>query len=158
MKRETDRSPGGASPLPSSTADQQGEATPPFDGRNAPDDSWWLRYLSSLPADAVAIIEPVEVAPGHGGRAFEGKWRLRFALRRKPFVDPLMGWTGGDDPLAHLDMRFPSRDAAVQYCERIALRFTIHDPAKRHQAPVNKQHFELEHAKELKGWPDEPNR
>lgn len=117
---------------------------PPAHGRNTPDDSWWLRYLSSLPDDAVAIIEPLETGPPHGGLARRNEWRLRFAPRAKPLVDPLTGWTGSEDALNNLDMRFPSRDAAVEYCQRIALRFEVHEPGAQACQPVNRQRFQLD--------------
>lgn len=126
----------------------------PTHGRNSPDDSWWLRHLSSLPEDSVAIIEPVDDASGHAGRARPGEWRLRFDPRNAPSRDFLTGWTGGEDPLVHLDMRFASRDAAEDYCKRIALRFVVHELPRRHTTPVNRQHFELEEPIRLHGWPD----
>jgi hypothetical protein len=30
-----------------------------------------------------------------------------FERRSPPFIDPLMGWTGGKDPLVQLELRFP---------------------------------------------------
>ncbi len=80
---------------------------------------------SALPPDALAIIEPVPVATNQGGRAQRGKWRLRFAERARPFVDPLTGWTGGCDPLAHVELRFPSLAAAEHHCHGQQLRFNL---------------------------------
>lgn len=80
---------------------------------------------SALPPDALAIIEPVPVATNQSGRAQRGKWRLRFAARARPFVDPLTGWNGGCDPLAHLELRFPRREAAELYCRGQQLRFEV---------------------------------
>jgi hypothetical protein len=80
---------------------------------------------SALPADALAIIEPVPVTTNQGGRAHLGKWRRRFAARARPFVDPLTGWTGGRDPLAHVELRFPSLAAAAHYCHGQQLRCEV---------------------------------
>ncbi|WP_454883337.1 NADH dehydrogenase ubiquinone Fe-S protein 4 [Sphingomonas oryzagri] len=77
---------------------------------------------SALPADALAIIEQMSVATHQGGRARRGKWRVRFAERARPFVDPLTGWTGGCDPLAHVELRFSSLAAAERYCHGQQLR------------------------------------
>ena len=71
---------------------------------SSPFDTAWRRYASALPTDAFAIIEPDPLAGRSGGRAREGRWRLRFRPRSRPFVDPLTGWTGGSDPLAHLEL------------------------------------------------------
>ena len=81
-------------------------------GRNSQDDRSWLRYLSALPEDARAVLEPLPTATNQGGRARKGQWRLSFPQRKKPFVDWLMGWTGGEDPLVQVDLRFPTREAA----------------------------------------------
>ena len=52
----------------------------------------------AFPADAVAHIhQPCRSAMSSGpGKA---GWRLEFEPRNAPFLDPLMGWTGGRDPL-----------------------------------------------------------
>ncbi|WP_415640344.1 NADH dehydrogenase ubiquinone Fe-S protein 4 [Sphingomonas paucimobilis] len=120
--------------------------------RNSPVDRWWLRYLSSLPEDARAVIEPLPTATNQGGRARKNQWRLRFQQRKKPFVDWLMGWTGGEDPLVHIDLRFPSREAAIRYCERLDLPYEVHEPPPATITPVNKQRFELDDAPVLE-WP-----
>ena len=56
---------------------------------SSPFDTAWRRYASALPTDAFAIIEPDPLAGRSGGRAREGRWRLRFRPRSRPFVDPL---------------------------------------------------------------------
>jgi hypothetical protein len=68
------------------------------------------------------------------GRAGTNRWRLEFERRTPPFVDPLTGWTGGSDPLANLSLIFPSRSAAIGYCERNGLRFEVRErsPARLH--------------------------
>lgn len=94
-------------------------------------DPAWTRYASALPADARAIIEPDPLDGRSGGRARAGLWRLRLRERRPPFADPLTGWTGGCDPLAHLILRFPSREAAERYCRRYGLPFEVRRPPGR---------------------------
>lgn len=86
---------------------------------------------SALPPDALAIIEPTPIATNQSGRARRDRWRLRFAARARSFVDPLTGWTGGSDPLAHLVLRFPTLEAAERYCRLQHLRFEVLQPASR---------------------------
>lgn len=93
--------------------------------RNTPDRTGERRYLAALPEDAVAIIEPLDLGPPRGGRARKGRWRLRFRPRTPPFLDPLTGWTGGQDTLTQIDLQFPSREAAERYCLRVALPFEV---------------------------------
>jgi hypothetical protein len=83
----------------------------------------------ALPADALAIVEPVPVATNQGGRARRDRWRLRFAERTAPFVDRLTGWMGGCDPLTHVELRFPNLEAAERYCRAQHLRFEVRGPA-----------------------------
>jgi hypothetical protein len=78
---------------------------------------------SALPPDAEAVIEPAPVATNQSGRARAGEWRLWFKPRHAPTIDPLTGWTGGVDPLAHVTLRFPSREAAEQFCTRQGIKF-----------------------------------
>ncbi|WP_253717881.1 NADH dehydrogenase ubiquinone Fe-S protein 4 [Sphingomonas sp. AP4-R1] len=82
-------------------------------------------WSSALPPDARAIVEPMPVATNQGGRARRGQWRVRFAPRVPPFVDPLTGWTGGCDPLIQIELHFPDRASAERYCRRERLRFTV---------------------------------
>ncbi|WP_237241396.1 MULTISPECIES: NADH dehydrogenase ubiquinone Fe-S protein 4 [Sphingomonadaceae] len=73
----------------------------------------------------MAIIEPMPIATNQGGRARRGQWRVRFEPRCPPFIDPLTGWTGGRDPLAHVELRFQDRGAAERYCRSTGLIFRL---------------------------------
>lgn len=60
------------------------------------------------------------------GRAREGEWVLRFQRRTAPEIEPLMGWTAGDDTLAtQVELRFASREDAVAYAERQGLSYRL---------------------------------
>ncbi|QJU58211.1 hypothetical protein HL653_10765 [Sphingomonas sp. AP4-R1] len=91
----------------------------------AANDNGLAGWSSALPPDARAIVEPMPVATNQGGRARRGQWRVRFAPRVPPFVDPLTGWTGGCDPLIQIELHFPDRASAERYCRRERLRFTV---------------------------------
>ncbi len=77
---------------------------------------------SVLPSDARAIVEPVPIATDQDGRR-RGGWRVRFRPRWGPTADPLTGWTGGGDPLDTIELRFPDRRAAEDYCRREGISF-----------------------------------
>jgi len=76
---------------------------------------------TSFPHGAKAIIEPL--APATNGGRRQTQWRVSFAPRWGPVADPLMGWTGGGDPLATIELRFPDRVSAERYCQRQGLIF-----------------------------------
>jgi ETC complex I subunit conserved region len=88
---------------------------------------------SVFPSDAVAhIFRPARSAMT-SGKARTKSWVLRFDRRTPPIIEPLMGWTGGDDTLIQVELTFPTREAAVAYAERQGLTFVIegHDSAAR---------------------------
>jgi len=63
---------------------------------------------------------PVETA----GRARENEWVLTFERCTPPEIEPLMGWTGGDDTLAtEVRLAFATRAQAVAYAERQGLAY-----------------------------------
>ena len=84
---------------------------------------------SGLPPDARATIEPMPVGTNQSGRAHASRWRLRLAPRWRAKADPLTGWTGDGDPLAQIELRFATRDAAERYCRRERLPFEVRAPA-----------------------------
>ncbi len=86
---------------------------------------------SAFPADADAIIYRPARSAMTSGRASTHRWILEFAPRSAPFIEPLMGWTGGTDPLRHVRLSFASRQAAVAYARRQGLRFTVQEPQER---------------------------
>ena len=63
------------------------------------------------------------------GRAGTKQWLLEYKPQSAPFIEPLMGWTGSTDPMAHLRLSFPSREAAVAYAERQGLEYEVREPA-----------------------------
>jgi hypothetical protein len=54
---------------------------------------------------------------------------LEFEPTGARFIEPLMGWTGSDDPFAQVRLEFPSRAAAVAYAERAGLDYRVIEPA-----------------------------
>jgi hypothetical protein len=61
-------------------------------------------------------------------------WKLRFEQRAAPFIEPLMGWTGGTDTRSHVELDFPSAEAAVAYAKRQGLNFVVQGNAEAVQA------------------------
>lgn len=65
-----------------------------------------------------------------------GRFKTRFWLvemeptsRKEP--DRLIGWVGSDDTEQQLQLRFPSREAAIAYCERRGISFSVYEPRQR---------------------------
>jgi len=86
----------------------------------------------SFPADAAAVIYRPARPATTSGRAGTRHWVLEFEPRSPLFVEPLMGWTSGADPVRQVRLSFPSREAAIAYARRQGLRFTVREP---HESP-----------------------
>ena len=79
----------------------------------------------TFPPDAVArIYKPSRSVTTSGNGRTKG-WRLVFERRTPPFIDPLMGYTGGDDPLVQVELSFPTLAAATAYAERNGLAYRV---------------------------------
>jgi hypothetical protein len=101
---------------------------------------------SMFPDDAVAVIYWPTRSAMTSGKANTRHWKLRFDRRTPPFIEPLMGWTGGDDPLTQVELTFPTREAGVAYAERQDLTFIVqsqdyaeHTPQHHEAGEVSKE-------------------
>ena len=59
------------------------------------------------------------------GKALTDRWQLEFEPAEAKRPDPLTGWAGSGDTRDQLRLRFPTAEAAVAYCEREGLDFTV---------------------------------
>lgn len=85
----------------------------------------------SFPKNAHAVIYRPTRSAMTSGKARTRDWKLRFERRAPPFIEPLMGWTGGDDTLAGVELTFPSAELAVSYARSQGLNYTVHDLPER---------------------------
>ena len=84
----------------------------------------WLPS-SCIPSDAVAVIRRPARSVMTSGKRGTREWILVFERRTPCFIEPLMGWTGGEDTLAQIELRFPNCAAAVAFAERQGLNFRV---------------------------------
>jgi hypothetical protein len=83
-------------------------------------------------AGAEARIARRERAVTTSGQARTKQWVLRFERRSPPVIEPLMGWTGGDDTLAtQVELTFDALDEALGYAERQGLSYRIQNEPLR---------------------------
>ena len=80
------------------------------------------------PKDARARIQQADRSVTTSGKARTKGWRLTFERRSPPVLDDLMGWTGGDDPLASVELSFPTLEAAICYAEGQGLAYEVIPP------------------------------
>jgi hypothetical protein len=89
------------------------------------------------PDDAVALISRQRPAITTSGKAHAGSWILRFERRSPPAIEPLMGWTGGDDTLTQIELAFDTRGQAIAYAESQGLAYRIESDAEVRSAREN---------------------
>ncbi len=58
-------------------------------------------------------------------------WILEYAPAEARRIDPLMGWTGSGDMKGQVQLRFETREAAIDYAERHGLAYSVETPKKR---------------------------
>lgn len=76
------------------------------------------------------IYQPARTAM-QSGSAKTQTWILEFAPDTAREVDPLMGWTSSDDTQAQVRLRFPTREAALDYARDKGLEVEVSDPKPR---------------------------
>jgi hypothetical protein len=75
-----------------------------------------------------ALITRIGWSVTQSGRARSGEWLLEFKPRGRQILDPLMGWSGGADPLAQVRLRFMTAEEAMTFANRNGLQFEIASP------------------------------
>ena len=79
---------------------------------------------SVFPQEAVArIYRPVRSAVT--SRPAPKQWLLEFEQRCPSYIEPLMGYTGCNDTLKQVQLRFPTKDTAVRYAQRQGLNYVV---------------------------------
>lgn len=56
-------------------------------------------------------------------------WVLCFERRTPPEIDPLTGWTGGDDTLNQVTLTFDTLDEAIRYAEQQRIAYRVEGEA-----------------------------
>ncbi|WP_146590033.1 ETC complex I subunit [Puniceibacterium confluentis] len=76
------------------------------------------------------IYQPARTAMS-SGTAKTRHWVLDFTPDTAREVDPLMGWTSSTDTQAQVQLRFDSKEAALEYARDNGIDAQVSDPKKR---------------------------
>jgi NADH dehydrogenase ubiquinone Fe-S protein 4 len=76
------------------------------------------------------IYQPARTAT-QSGRAKTLYWLLEMEPASRKEADPLCGWIGSDDTEQQLQLRFPSRQAAIAYARRKGIEYRVFEPHAR---------------------------
>ncbi len=76
------------------------------------------------------IYQPARNAM-QSGNAKSNHWVLEHVSETRREVDPLMGWTSNNDMQAQVRLRFPTKEAALDYAEDNGIDAVVQDPKRR---------------------------
>ena len=65
------------------------------------------------------------------GKALTDQWVLDFVPADAARPDPLMGWASSSDTRRQVQLRFPTKEAAVAYAERYGIDAIVHETPPR---------------------------
>ena len=80
------------------------------------------------------IYKPAKTAM-QSGRAKAGKWMLVYPRSSRVSAEPLMGWQSSSDTHRQVKLSFPTKQAAIDYCEAHQISYRISQPQSRRIRP-----------------------
>jgi len=72
-----------------------------------------------------ARISEIERKTTQSGKAKAGQWLLEFERQEALRPDPLTGWNGSGDTRPQVRLTFPSKEAAIAYCDKHGLAYHV---------------------------------
>ena len=76
------------------------------------------------------IYQPAKTATS-SGRAKTRQWVLEMEPEGQKTIDPLCGWSGSGDTQQQLQLKFPTKEAALAYAKRNGIEARISTPKTR---------------------------
>ena len=73
----------------------------------------------------VARISELDRRTTQSGKANGGLWLLEFERQEPLRPDPLTGWNGSRDTNPQVRMNFPTKEAAIAYCDKHGLAYHL---------------------------------
>ena len=73
----------------------------------------------------IARISEIERKTTQSGKANTGRWQLEFERREPLRADPLTGWNGSGDTNPQVRLTFPTKEAAIAYCDKHGLSYHV---------------------------------
>ena len=77
-----------------------------------------------------AIIYIPSKSAMQSGKSKEKKWILKF-FSKDSRVNPLMGWESTDDTLQEVQLKFSSKEKAIEYAKLNNIHYKIIEPKKQ---------------------------
>lgn len=73
----------------------------------------------------IARISELDRRTTQSGKANSGKWLLEWERREAQRADPLTGWNGSGDTNTQVRLTFPTKEAAIAYCDKHGLQYHV---------------------------------
>lgn len=73
----------------------------------------------------IARISELDRRTTQSGKANTGRWLLEFERQQPVRADPLTGWNGSGDTNPQVRLTFPTKEAAIAYCDRRGLAYHL---------------------------------
>jgi hypothetical protein len=70
-------------------------------------------------------ISELERKTTQSGKASAAGWLLEFERVQPVRPDPLTGWNGSGDTNTQVRMKFPTKEAAIAYCDKHGLAYHL---------------------------------
>ena len=80
------------------------------------------------------IYQPAKPAT-QSGRFKTKFWVVELEPQCRKEPDRLIGWIGSNDPDSVVTLHFPTKEAAIAFCEKKGLSYAVHEPHPRAVKP-----------------------
>lgn len=64
------------------------------------------------------------------GTSYMNTWKIEFNSQKR-WENWLMGWTSSGDPLSNLTLNFPSKEEAIEFCDKNQLQWYVEEQPER---------------------------
>ena len=76
------------------------------------------------------IYKPSKTAM-QSGRSKYSKWVLKFSDKKNQLKDTMMGWNGGSSTVSQIELKFSSKDEAVNYAKKNSIDYEVLETSER---------------------------
>ena len=76
------------------------------------------------------IYKPAKTAM-QSGRAKYNKWVLKFSDKKNQLKDTMMGWNGGSSTISQIELKFSSKEEAVNYAKKNRIDYEVLETSER---------------------------
>ena len=76
------------------------------------------------------IFKPAKTAM-QSGRSKFNKWVLKFSDKKNQLKDTMMGWNGGSTTISQIELKFSSKEEAVNYAKKNGIDYEVLETRER---------------------------